>query len=96
MTAPTQENLQQAKALIRDFVRSVATQELIDEHAFRLLGEPPERVEEIVADIREMIADGMRATNPQPSSSMIFSMPLAFVEIVKERASEMASNRGRA
>ncbi len=92
---PPRQTAEQAMALVKDHLRSIAPPGFIDEHAFRLLGEPPERVEEILRDLRHELADGMASCNPAPPRANIFAMPLAFVELVRERARELENARGR-
>ncbi len=84
----------EAMSFVKSFVRTIAPPGFIDEHAFRLIGEPPERVEQILNDLRHEVADGMASCNPQPSQSKIFAMPLAFCELVRERAIELSNGRG--
>ncbi len=95
MSTPTPETVEQAKTLVRDFIRSVAPQSLIDEQALRIVGEPPARAEQLLAELRNEIADNMAACNPATSRSKIFAMPLAFCELVRERARELEHARGR-
>ncbi len=82
-------------SFVKGYLRSIAPPSFIDEHAFRIVGEPPERVEAILRDLRAELADGMSACNPQPPRAQIFSMPLAFCELVRERARELENGRGR-
>ncbi len=63
---PPPKNLEDAKAFVRDYIRSIAPQSLVDEHALRICGEPPERVEQILRDLRHELADGMASCNPAP------------------------------
>lgn len=93
---PPPQSLEEAKAFVRAHIRSIAPQSLVDEHALRICGEPPERVAQILHDLRHELADGMASCNPQPPRANIFAMPLAFVELVRERAQELENGRGRA
>ncbi len=94
MTAPAPTSPQEAMRFVKDYLRSIAPPDFLDKHAFEILGESPERVEQILRNLRAELADGMSACNPQPPRAQIFSMPLAFVELVRERARELEKGRG--
>ncbi len=93
----SEQTPQQAMQLIKDFVRPIAAQALIDGQALKLIGESPERVQELLRNLQREVADNMASCNfqPAPSSSVIFGMSAAFCEIVKERAVELSKSRGR-
>ncbi len=93
---PPPQSPEAAMEFLKDFVRSITPQDFLDAQAFRLVGEPPERVEYLLASLRHEVADGMASCNPAPSRSKIFGMSLAFCELVRERAAELANGRGRA
>ncbi len=54
---PPPQTPQEAMRFVKDYLRSIAPPGFIDQHAFRLLGESSERVEEILHDL-----PGARAT----------------------------------
>ncbi len=67
---PPPPTLHKAMASVKDFVRPIASQSLIDEQALKLIGESPERVHELLCDLQREVADGMASCNfhPAPSS----------------------------
>ncbi len=93
---PPPQSPDEAMSFVKAFVRSIAPASLIDEQAFKIIGEPAERVEIMLAALRHQVADGMASCNPAPSRSKIFGISLAFVELVRERVIELTYNKGRA
>ncbi len=94
----TRQTPQEAVQFVKDFVRPIAPQSLIDEQALKLIGEPPERAQELLRDLQREVADGMASCNFTPglSQTMIFGMSTAFADIVRERAIQLSNARGRA
>ncbi len=77
-------------------MRSIAPASLIDEQAFKLIGEPPAHVEMMLAGMRHEVADGMASCNPAPSRSKIFGTSLAFRELGIDRDDARRAKRGEA
>ncbi len=93
----TPQSPAEAMAFVKAFVRPIAPKSLIDEQALKLIGETPDRVQELLCDLQREVADNMASCNFTPAlSTMIFGLSTAFADIVRERAAELNNSRGRA
>jgi hypothetical protein len=73
---------------LKEFIRDVAPADKIDSHAFRLIGESRETIDN---ETREL-CEALRRQSPPLSHGMAFGLAFALRELVRERIREIEGN----